>query len=550
MNLCSIGRDCFVEVRVKVSDCLNFNAYTFQRKGGISHPNLSKYVRNYNCYNLNYNQKRDCVTSRRDYITGKNDLGFLTVRNRVESVRTNESINKFTTPKKNGKSQYCDNSLPTTRFSSVTERSISTANEYTPTSNNEKIVFPHPYILTNHLSPKKSNNGTNLLKKDQINKSKPSIPLLNLKFTKEDSLDLENKFGNIKNSNIIDNNENKVLELNSSKGSNKLRRDWEGVNILILAALHDRTIQNTKAKMERLTLYTKKSNIAGNSNQKFHIIEEGSFGKVYKGRYKNSDVAVKIPNIATMETDPFGVIERILREWKLLAKIKHPNVIGLKGGIILPNRHIWLLTSYINGCDLHSLRHKYNFDIPMGKSIRMVRQLVGVLDFLHTPSREKGIVIHRDIKPENIIVDCVNWDIFLCDFGDAEEIGSGNKSKLSGATWLYSPIELLSSDPMRMKAQTKQSYKYDEKWDIWSLGCVLQEFFGHSNPFEYIVDYSDNSDQIYHKLVKATKENKYNPYIPNNIHPIIRKIITMCLHVNPRMRPTANAILKMLSQLD
>ncbi|KAH8741034.1 Ser/Thr protein kinase [Cryptosporidium ryanae] len=552
MNFCSIGKSCFLDARVKITDFLNFNTYHFQKKNRISHPNLSKYIRNYDFYNLTYNSRRECATSRREYITVKNDLGFYTVRHNIESVlRTNETINKFATPEKDKKSRHCDNSLPTTRFSSITERSINTANECTPVSNSEKIVFPHPYILTDHLSPKKQNNGMNILNKEQTNKKhKHSIPLLNLELTQKNSVDSHQNIGNVEISNRINNGEKKFQELNSSKRNIKLKRDWEGVNILILTASHDRIIQKTKAKMEQLTLYTKQSKIEGNSNQNFYIIEEGSFGKVYKGRYNNSDVAIKIPNLATMETDPFGVTERILREWRLLAKIKHPNIIGLKGGIILPNRQIWLLTNYINGCDLHSLRYRYNMNIPIEKSIRMVKQLVGVLDFLHTPSMEKGIIIHRDIKPENIIVDCANWDIFLCDFGDAEEIGSGNKSKLSGATWLYSPIELLSSDPMKTEGQTKNLYKYDEKWDIWSLGCVLQEFFGHSNPFEHIVDYTDSSGQIYSKLVKAVRENKYTPLIPNNIHPLLRKIITICLQADPRLRPTAKGILKILSQLD
>ncbi|KAJ1614024.1 Ser/Thr protein kinase [Cryptosporidium canis] len=324
--------------------------------------------------------------------------------------------------------------------------------------------------------------------------------------------------------------------------------DLTNVNMLLLSAYHDRTIQNTKAKIEMLTLYTNQTH-SRHMDTKFHIIEEGSFGRVYKGRYNNKDVAVKIPNINTMKSDPFGVTDRILREWKLLAKITHPNIIGFKGGIILPNKHIWLITDFIRGCDLHSLNYKFKYKIPTGKAIKMIKQLIKVLDYLHTPIKEKGIIIHRDIKPENIIIDHYNWDIYLCDFGDAEEFGSGNKRRLSGATWLYSPIELLNADPLGSYISIKNSSQYNEKWDIWSFGCVLQEFFGCPNPFEYIVDFSDSSNVIYSKIVKAVRDNRYIPNISTDIHPRIRKVIEMCLQPDPRLRPSAKNIIKIIDEI-
>ncbi|KAH8581851.1 Ser Thr kinase [Cryptosporidium sp. chipmunk genotype I] len=385
--------------------------------------------------------------------------------------------------------------------------------------------------------------------KSNVSRAKYIIPILNLKFAEKRNSELITYRENFPASNkkqispIPSNFKDETLE-----SGRKLQNEWINVNMLLLAACHDRTIQNTKAKIEMLTFYTIETHYK-KIDSKFHIIEEGSFGRVYKGRYNNYDVAVKVPNLDTMKSDPLGVIERILREWKLLAKINHPNIIGFKGGIILPNKHIWLITEFIQGCDLHSLKYKFKYEIPREKAIKMIKQLVRVLDFLHTPTKEKGIIIHRDIKPENIIIDNNNWNIYLCDFGDAEEFGSGNKRKLSGATWLYSPIELLNADPIGNHKSLQSVSQFNEKWDIWSLGCVLQEFFGNSNPFEYIVDFTDNSNQIYSKLVKAVRENKYIPNIPTNIHPQIKKIIEMCLQSDPRLRPSTKVILKMIDSV-
>lgn len=395
--------------------------------------------------------------------------------------------------------------------------------------------------------PNKKNEIERKHFKNHVNTAKHIIPMFDLKSIEKRNSDLLTYRENFSVSNkkitpIFSNLKNKTLE------SRRLQSDWINLNMLLLSACHDRTIQNTKAKIEMLTFYTLETN-SKYMDSKLHIIEEGSFGKVYKGRYNGFDVAVKVPNLYTMKSDPFGVTDRILREWKILAKISHPNIIGFRGGIILPNKHIWLITELIQGCDLHSLKYKFKYEIPREKAIKMIKQLTRALDFLHTPMKGKGIIIHRDIKPENIIIDNINWNAYLCDFGDAEEFGSGNKRKLSGATWLYSPIELLGADPMGNHIPIQSVSQYNEKWDIWSFGCVLQEFFGNANPFEYIIDFTDDSNQIYLKLVKAVKENKYIPNIPTNIHPQIKKIIEMCLQPDPRLRPNTKVILKMIDKI-
>ncbi|OII71801.1 uncharacterized protein cubi_00608 [Cryptosporidium ubiquitum] len=424
---------------------------------------------------------------------------------------------------------------------------------------NQRFNFKTNFFLKNKTEVTSPVNKLYILKnkneleknysKNHVNKGKYVIPTLDLKSTEKRNSELLTYRENFSVSNkkqfipILNNSRDKTPE-----SRRKLQNDWINLNMLLLSACHDRTIQNTKAKIEMLTFYAFGTNFKY-MDPKLHIIEEGSFGRVYKGRYDNCDVAVKVPNLCTMRSDPFGVTDRILREWKILAKINHPNIIGFKGGIILPNKHIWLITELIQGCDLHSLKYKLKYNIPREKAIKMIKQLIGALDFLHTPMKGKGIIIHRDIKPENIIIDNVNWNIYLCDFGDAEEFGSGNKRRLSGATWLYSPIELLNADPMGNHISIQSVSQYNEKWDIWSLGCVLQEFFGSSNPFEYIVDFTDNSNQIYSKLVNAVRENKYIPNIPTNIHPQIKKIIEMCLQPDPRLRPSTKVILKMIDKI-
>ncbi|KAF7457941.1 putative protein kinase [Cryptosporidium felis] len=497
-------------------------------------------------HHLNYDI-RNCITSRQgNFLRKIKDTGFFTVR-----VAVNNEQNYFNSTNSeiryNGKVNI-DHSISTGVLSTSIEDSEISLSEVGSLSPNYTSISPRPNTINKHLNSQKSKSEV-----DKINVRKTKhflIPALDLSHTEKRNSELltyREHAPNFRNEQKPEPKTNNHI-LATLGDKKKLCNEWIGVNMLLLSAYHDRIIQKTKVKLEMLTFYVKGNSKNLRNCHDYHTIEEGSFGKVLKGRYCNSDVAVKIPNLSTMEIDPLGVTDRILREWKLLAKINHPNVIGFKGGIILPNKHVWLITDYIDGCDLHSLKYKYKFNIPTEISFKMTKQLVEVLDFLHTPFKDKGIIIHRDIKPENIIIDR-NWNIHLCDFGDAEEFGSGNKRKLSGATWLYSPIELLIIDPIVSKVNANSCSQYNEKWDIWSLGCVLQEFFGGVNPFEYLVDYFDGPNQIYSKLVRAAKDNKYAPRITPNIHPLIKKIIEMCLQPDPRLRPTARTILKILNSI-
>ncbi|SCQ16248.1 protein kinase, putative [Plasmodium ovale] len=288
---------------------------------------------------------------------------------------------------------------------------------------------------------------------------------------------------------------------------------------------------------------------------KYRVIEEGSFGVVYKGWYRGMQVAVKIPVEKMAKQDPYGLTKRSINEWKILAKCDHPNIIKFCGGIINSYFDIWLVTKLVNGSDLHTIKNSMTKEdkvISIDVSLKMCRQLANVINFLHTPIKDKKkVIIHRDIKPENLIIDN-EWNIHLCDFGDSEECEDGIVTNVSGATWIYAPPELLTCHPLKQSnnynflEHTKLSYK----WDIWSMGCVFQEMMNLPSPFQHYIITFDQSDKIYEKLVDV-----FTKRLPPCIHSKIENspfadIIRLCLNYDPNLRPTASEIVKLLSQPD
>ena len=87
--------------------------------------------------------------------------------------------------------------------------------------------------------------------------------------------------------------------------------------------------------------------------------------------------------------------------------------------------------------------------------------------------------MHRDIKPCNLLVN-TNCDLKICDFGlargiehfaDADTEFANALTKYVVTRWYRAPEVVLS----------KQNY--DEKIDMWAVGCVFAELVGRTPIF-------------------------------------------------------------------
>ena len=205
----------------------------------------------------------------------------------------------------------------------------------------------------------------------------------------------------------------------------------------------------------------------------------GGMGAVYLARQKRLDrlVALKVLSCSSERYEAFSL--RFEQEARLLAKLQHPNIVGLydlgelEGGGPDGQPLFYFSMEYVEGSDLRvRLRNGKDKDKdkePMSADVALsiAEQLCGALQCAH----EMGVV-HRDIKPANILIGPDNT-AKIADFGiariirnldDAEDI---TRLTLTGTT--------LGTAQYTAPEQWDDLEGVDHRADIFSLGVLLYE---------------------------------------------------------------------------
>jgi serine/threonine protein kinase len=196
---------------------------------------------------------------------------------------------------------------------------------------------------------------------------------------------------------------------------------------------------------------------------------------------------------------------------------------------------------FCNGGDLTGCLKKYKaaYRRPFTEEIvqYIMRQVVNGLNFLHSNK-----IIHRDLKLDNILLnynsenDKNSLNIMkavakITDFGFATRLKS-SKSNLTYTvlgTPAYMDPQLLNN----MQSKTPNKVGYDEKADIWSLGCLCYEMLvGH-------VAFSGTSMQ---ELNQKVKQGNYS--LPTNISEEVFSFINGMLQKDPNKRLSTHELLK------
>ncbi|XP_035770510.1 serine/threonine-protein kinase Nek5-like isoform X2 [Neolamprologus brichardi] len=196
-------------------------------------------------------------------------------------------------------------------------------------------------------------------------------------------------------------------------------------------------------------------------------IGQGAFGKAFlvkdKGGGGNTQCVVKEISLRKMSAKEK---ESSNKEVTLLSKMKHPNIVTFIRSF-QERGSLYIVMEYCDGGDLMK---KINIQrgVPFTEE-QIVDWFVQIcLGLKHIHDRK---ILHRDIKAQNIFLTNGGMKAKLGDFGIARMLN--NTMELArtcvGTPYYLSP-EICENRP------------YNNKTDIWSLGCVLYELCTLKHP--------------------------------------------------------------------
>jgi serine/threonine protein kinase len=186
------------------------------------------------------------------------------------------------------------------------------------------------------------------------------------------------------------------------------------------------------------------------------VLGRGGMGKVYRVRslLTEREEAMKLL-LADVEDNP-DLVDRFLREIKVHASLRHPNIAELRTALRIGDRLVMIL-ELVEGASLEERIRQGPVDA--ATAVSYMSQTLSALAYAH----ERG-VIHRDIKPANILIG--GGDVVkLTDFGIARATGTAH---LTGTGMVVGTLPYMSPEQIR-------SGQVDARSDIYSLGLTFYE---------------------------------------------------------------------------
>lgn len=132
-----------------------------------------------------------------------------------------------------------------------------------------------------------------------------------------------------------------------------------------------------------------------------------------------------------------SIVRLFLREARQLAKLDHPNIVGVHQ-VFEDNDTAYMALDFIDGLDLLDIIEEGSHQFSAEQLRLMLLKLLDAIGFMHDQN-----ILHRDISPDNILLD-QSGNPVLIDFGAAREKASKASRALSALLVVkdgYSPQE-------------------------------------------------------------------------------------------------------------
>ncbi|KAK9811715.1 hypothetical protein WJX72_008890 [[Myrmecia] bisecta] len=300
------------------------------------------------------------------------------------------------------------------------------------------------------------------------------------------------------------------------------------------------------------------------------LVGEGSFGRVYLGKWRETTVAIKmllqrdapgandrmVKLTAPLCGDPaidaipvkdmdaaarkatLTLLAELHREAGLMATMRHPNVVMFMGVCAEPP---CMVAEYCARGSVYDV-YKHATESPAAAGelgwARRLKMALGAakgMFYLHTRTPP---VIHRDLKSANLLVD-KHWHVKVADF---------NLSRVMHATAVVTSIA--ATNPRWLAPEVLAGHGYNRAADVYAFGIILFELLTWRVPWEEMSTW---------QVVIAVIERKVRPQLPPpdqlpgggstaDLGPYVA-LMDECWAHDPERRPTFERIILLLRQM-
>ncbi|KAJ3563779.1 hypothetical protein NP233_g8719 [Leucocoprinus birnbaumii] len=217
---------------------------------------------------------------------------------------------------------------------------------------------------------------------------------------------------------------------------------------------------------ESSQMYPKRLLLRGIDIEKIPF-EGGGFADVYKGRYQDHEVCIKVIRVFGKD-EQSQLLRTYVREIILWSHLHHKNILPFYGVYSLDesSERICLVSPLMQNGNLKMFL-KQNPDI---SRLPLIQGIVDGLCYLH-----KSNIIHGDLKAQNILLS-ENHQPLIADFG----LSYIALTATAGSTQFSSPG---TTNWMAPELVISQNAKPTKMTDIWSFGCLCYEIYTGKYPF-------------------------------------------------------------------
>ncbi|CAN6457315.1 unnamed protein product [Victoria cruziana] len=273
--------------------------------------------------------------------------------------------------------------------------------------------------------------------------------------------------------------------------------------------------------------------IINNSDlEELRELGSGTFGTVYHGKWRGTDVAIKRIKKSCF-TGRSSEQERLThdfwREAAILSKLHHPNVVAFYGVVKDgPGGTLATVTEFMVNGSLRLVLQRKDRLLDRRKKLMIAMEAAFGMEYLHSKN-----IVHFDLKCDNLLVNMRDPQHPVCKVGDFGLSKIKRNTLVSGGvrgTLPWMAPELLNGS----------SSKVSEKVDVFSFGIVMWEILTGDEPY---------ANMHYGAIIGGIVNNTLRPHVPSWCDPDWRKLMEQCWAPDPSARPSFTEIVRRLRMM-